>query len=73
MPTVRQRGGDFGDLLGTNGALIPIYDPATTNGLTRSVFPNNRIPVSRMDPVSLKVNDFYPLPNRFGDDLTHAF
>ncbi len=64
MPTVRQRGGDFGDLLGTNGALIPIYDPATTNGLTRSVFPNNRIPVSRMDPVSLKVNDFYPIPNR---------
>lgn len=64
MPTARQRGGDFGDLLGTNGALIPIYDPATTNGLTRSVFPNNRIPVSRMDPVSLKVNDFYPLPNR---------
>jgi hypothetical protein len=64
MPTARQRGGDFGDLLGTNGALIPIYDPATTNGLTRSVFPNNRIPVSRMDPVSLKVNEFYPLPNR---------
>ncbi|MBI2685512.1 MAG: TonB-dependent receptor [Acidobacteria bacterium] len=64
MPTVRQRGGDFGDLLGANGALIPIYDPATTSGLTRSLFPNNRVPVSRMDPVSLKINDFYPLPNR---------
>lgn len=64
MPTERQRNGDFGDLLGTNGALIPIYDPATTSGLTRSVFPNNRIPASRMDPVSLKINEFYPLPNR---------
>jgi Carboxypeptidase regulatory-like domain len=64
MPTARQRSGDFGDLLGTNGQLIPIYDPATTNGLTRQVFPNNRIPTSRMDPVSLKINDFYPLPNR---------
>lgn len=64
MPTALQRGGDFSDLLGTNGALIPIYDPSTTNGLTRTVFPNNRIPVSRMDPVALKINDFYPLPNR---------
>jgi hypothetical protein len=64
MPTVKQRGGDFSDLLGTNGALIPIYDPATTSGLTRSVFPNNRVPVSRMDPVSLKINEFYPVPNR---------
>jgi len=43
--------------------LIPIYDPATTNGLTRSVFPDNRIPVSRLDPVSVKINEFYPLPN----------
>jgi len=64
MPTARQRAGDFGDLFGTNGALIPIYDPATTNGLTRAVFPNNRIPANRLDPVSLKVNEFYPLPNR---------
>ncbi|HEU0123766.1 MAG TPA: carboxypeptidase regulatory-like domain-containing protein [Bryobacteraceae bacterium] len=64
MPTARQRGGDFGDLFGANGALIPVYDPATTNGLTRSVFPNNQIPASRLDPVSQKINDFYPLPNR---------
>jgi hypothetical protein len=73
MPTARQRGGDFGDLFGANGALIPIYDPATTSGLTRSVFPNNRIPANRLDPVSLKVNEYYPLPNRTpANALTNA-
>ncbi|MFN0107041.1 MAG: carboxypeptidase regulatory-like domain-containing protein [Bryobacteraceae bacterium] len=64
MPTERQRAGDFSDLLGTNGQLIPIYDPATTSGLTRQLFPGNRIPANRIDAVSLKINDFYPVPNR---------
>jgi hypothetical protein len=71
MPTVRQRGGDFGDLLGTNGALIPIYDPATTSGLTRSVFPNNRIPVSRMDPIFTRCPTA-PQPTRSPTPITSA-
>jgi len=64
MPTARQRAGDFGDWLSATGGLIPIYDPATTSGLTRQVFPNNVIPTSRLDPVALKIQEFYPLPNR---------
>jgi hypothetical protein len=50
-----------------------IYDPATqrpvseTNAtLVRDAFPNNSIPVSRMDPVALKIQDFIPLPQNSG-------
>ena len=67
-PTALQHGGNFSDLFDTTGKLIPIYDPATTattNGVTtRSIFPGNIIPTTRLDPVALKINDFYPLPNR---------
>ena len=70
FPTVSQRGGDFSDFFDTSGKLIPIYDPATTRanpngaGVIRDQFPGNRIPASRLDPVALKIQDFYPIPNR---------
>jgi hypothetical protein len=57
--------------LGTDptGATIlanEIFDPATTrtvNGqVVRSPFPNNTVPQSRMDPVSLKMQALYPAP-----------
>lgn len=73
FPTAGQRAGDFSDLLNTQGRLIPIYDPATTRTgpdgtVGRDLFPGNRVPTNRMDPVSLKINDFYPLPNRTPTD-----
>ena len=50
------------------GKLIPIYDPASTqtvNGVTtRLQYLGNVIPASKIDPVGLKVLDYYPLPNQ---------
>ncbi len=45
-----------------------IFDPATTavgsNGsLCRSPFPGNQIPLNRLDPLALKLLNFFPTPN----------
>jgi outer membrane receptor for ferrienterochelin and colicin len=46
---------------------VPIYDPntATVSGttITRTAFPNNIIPTSRLNPISLAYMQFYPEPN----------
>ena len=72
FPTVNQRNGNFSDLFNANGTLIPIYDPASTQGsgttVSRSVYPGNIIPASQIDPVAKAVNEFYPLPNRTPTD-----
>jgi hypothetical protein len=63
VPTVAMRNGDF-------SALAPIYDPSTstnavgTDGKTyikRTQFAGNKLPA--LDPVALKIQAFYPLPN----------
>ncbi|MFN0106553.1 MAG: carboxypeptidase regulatory-like domain-containing protein [Bryobacteraceae bacterium] len=76
VPSLLQRAGDFSQSTNTAGALIPVYDPATTeliNGRqTRTQFPGNRIPASRLDPIALKLIPFYPLPNRTPDSLAGA-
>jgi hypothetical protein len=55
------RNGDFSSFS------APLYDPTTrtnTGGtLTASVFPGNQIPSSRFDQISLKLMQFWPLPN----------
>ncbi len=54
-PTTAQRNGDFSGLL----PKTVIYDP-TTN----APFPNNVIPMGRLDPLSVKLaNTYLPLPN----------
>jgi len=60
LPTAALRQGDFS---GT-GALI--YDPATGNadGSGRTLFPNNRIPANRIDPIVLKLIALIPDPNQ---------
>lgn len=76
VPTAAQRAGDFSQTTNNAGAVIPIYDPETTqslNGrLTRTQFPGNRIPASRLDPVALNLMPFYPMPNRPPDNLSGA-
>jgi Carboxypeptidase regulatory-like domain/TonB dependent receptor len=66
VPTDAMRAGDFSNLRTAAGAQIAIYDPATTcgvlnnpacatpgnTGITRSPFPGNVIPVSRLDPAA---------------------
>lgn len=57
VPLPAWRQGDFSGLAG-----VAIYDP--TSG---QPFPGNRIPATRLNPVSVKIQErFYPLPN-FGD------
>jgi hypothetical protein len=53
VPTLLNRAGDFSGV---------IYDP-----ITRQPFPENRIPVSRFDPVAAAAMQFFPLPNRAGN------
>ena len=53
--TAGQRRGDFGDLVGGDGSLIPISDPDTG-----APFPNNVIPTSRLDPVYQNLLDYVP-------------
>jgi hypothetical protein len=80
LPTDAMRNGDFsgaltGKALGTDpaGRSIPentIYDPRTNsfvNGQTiRDPFPGNVIPLSRMDPVALKIQALIPHATRAG-------
>jgi len=80
VPTLAMRTGDFsgaltGKVLGTDpaGRQIlenAIYDPNsdhTVNGqIVRDPFPNNTIPMSRLDPVALKIQSLIPAPVRSG-------
>src|SRR5262249_11378102 len=79
IPTVKQRLGDFSDLVDTAGQPVLIYDPATTRPnpqydpmrpvsdenpqYLRDPFPNNTIPTARMDPVARRLVELYPRPN----------
>ncbi len=69
VPTLLQRQGIFTETI--SGVVPKIYDPATTKsngsgGFTRSQFPNNTIPLSRIDPIALTLLQRYPLPNIAG-------
>jgi hypothetical protein len=66
VPTLEMRRGDF-------SAVRDIYDPftvrpapGTASGFTRDIFPNRQIPMSRWDPVTAKLINAYPLPQRAG-------
>ncbi len=70
--------GDFSDWRNAGGNLIPIYDPATTRanpagGFVRDVFPGNRIPADRIDPVAARIAALYPQPNAVGSLNLAAF
>ena len=80
MPTVAMKNGDFsaaltGRTLGTNpagGSIMEnmIFDPTsnqTVNGqITRTPFPGNVIPKTLFDPVTLKIQAWFPDPTRSG-------
>ena len=86
VPIQAYRDGNFsraltGRTLGTDPLGRPIlegtiYDPSTErlapNGqLIRDPFPNNTIPLEKMDPVALKVQALIPLPNAVPNALTN--
>jgi hypothetical protein len=70
VPTEAMRAGDFSNFSDATGKLIQVYDPNTTvanpagSGFVRTPFAGNSIPSNRLDPVSLKMLQLYPLPNR---------
>ena len=86
VPTLAERGGDFSNLRTASGALIPIYDPATTCGPslplpyatcapgqpTRTQFPNNMIPTGRFDATAKIMLNYWPLPTQNGAANTNV-
>lgn len=75
MPTDLERTGDFSRSLNRAGGLRTIYDPTTTilnpatNTATRTPFPGNIIPASRIDPTAARIMQDIWGPNNPGDDL----
>ncbi|MFB3826770.1 MAG: TonB-dependent receptor domain-containing protein [Bryobacteraceae bacterium] len=68
VPTADQRNGDFSTSTAISGGRrvpLTIYDPLTTDPATgaRQAFPGNRIPASRINPISQKVYSFVAQPN----------
>ncbi len=73
VPTLAERG------MGTvnpgqydfSALAAPIYDPTSAGvGGLRTAFAGNIIPGNRIDPVALKVLNYYPLPNSGGPNAT---
>jgi hypothetical protein len=70
VPTFKERGGDFSELLAL-GSTYQVYDPATitpaaSGRFSRLPFAGNIIPRSRLDPMALKMIEYYALPNAGG-------
>jgi len=76
VPTDLQRQGDFSKTLASNGQMIVLYDPFSTraggSGYIRDVFPGNKIPSTRFDPVAVNVLKYYPQSNTAGNPVTNA-
>ncbi len=67
VPTALQRAGNFSQTYNTQGALVQIYDPLSTTvnasgTVVRMPFPGNIIPPSRLSPVALNMEQYYPMP-----------
>jgi hypothetical protein len=61
VPLPEMLKGDFSKATDAFGKPIKLTDP-----LSKAPFPNNQIPLSRLDPVALKLAAFYPQPNLTG-------
>jgi hypothetical protein len=84
VPTSAVRAGDFSNLRSSSGALITVYDPATTCGQfgnpacvsgqtgLRTPFPGNMIPATRLDKTAAAMEQYWPLPNSPGAAFTNA-
>ena len=79
MPLQEQDTGDYTRVVDASGALLPIYDPHTTQAnpnydpshavstanlqYQRAEYPNRIIPASQIDPVSRRIAAYIPAPN----------
>jgi len=68
VPSALERQGDFSQTVDANRKLILLKDPLASGSCTASnasaCFSGNRMPPSRMNPVSLKLLPYYLPPNR---------
>ena len=83
VPTLLQRQGVFTEAIA--GRVPVIYDPATTvrrpdGSVVRTPFPQNRIPLERIDPAARALLEWYPVPTsvgtannyrRLGNEVSH--
>lgn len=60
VPTPLERSGDFTQSRNQLGRPVTVRDPLNSN----TPFPGNRIPRNRFHPLSERLLDYYPLPNR---------
>lgn len=68
IPRTDFKTGDFSNLVSASGTQIPIFDPTTTRpdgqgGFVRDQFSGNRIPTSRISPVSARIAALMPNPD----------
>jgi hypothetical protein len=86
VPTDAQRAGDFSNVRNGSGALVTIYDTLTTCGrlgngacatnasggevISRTPFPNNIIPASRIDPAAKVMTNLWAHSNSPGAPFT---
>ncbi len=61
VPEPEMLSGDFSKAVDAFGKRIAITDP-----IARAPFPNNQIPVSRLNAVSLRLASYFPAPNLTG-------
>jgi hypothetical protein len=70
VPTLPERQGNF-------SGLPPLKDPLASGTCTTTsaaaCFPGNQIPVSRLSPIALAAQAFYPLPNLSGPNNYDAY
>lgn len=79
VPTAQQRTGDFSQTVTNSGALITIYDSATTvpdpnnpGNYIRTAFLNNKVPANRINPITAGLLNYYPLPTLPGITNNYA-
>lgn len=74
VPTAAQKAGDFSQTFNADGSLETIYNPfavSQVNGTwTRAPFQDNKIPQDMLDPLALKVVQYYPNPTSAGAPIT---
>ena len=68
VPSDLEREGDFSQTLIDSGIPAKIFDPLTARAVAgrvvRDAFPGNRLPASRVDPISKIYMGFYPKANQ---------
>ncbi len=82
VPTLAQRQGNFSSTYNSSGKMIPIYDPLSTCGqlnnaacngaTTRTPFPGNIIPPSRLNPTAQILANYWGKPNTVGQQYTNV-